>query len=319
MFFKNLMKWLIMITIVISISSKNWFIFWIMMEMNMMMFIPILKQNKLQNCNSMITYFIVQSFSSIMFFMFSMMTITNFSVFNETLIVISLMIKLAMIPFHSWLILISETLDYNSLMIILSMQKVIPLFILSKMKTELSFIFSMISLIFSSIMIFNLKFLKKILIFSSISHMSWMIIIMNFMSNFWMTYMFIYFFMILMLTKFLLKSNVFLIYDLMKLKMTNSNKIGIIVSLLSLGGVPPFIGFVIKFLAINIIIKYSIISMMILITSSLLNIFIYIRMITPILLTFNNITINFNLFKIIKNFIFYSVIIITLILMNLIF
>nr|UNO53793.1 NADH dehydrogenase subunit 2 [Haemaphysalis longicornis] len=317
MFFKNLMKWMIMLTIIISISSKSWFIFWLMMEMNMMMFIPILKENKMENCNSMITYFIIQSFSSIMFFMASSMTIMNFSMINETLINIALMIKLAMIPFHSWLMLISETLEYNSFMIILTIQKLIPLFILSQMKSKITFFISILSVIMSVVMIFNLKLFKKILIFSSISHLSWMIIMMYSSSNFWMSYMTIYFIMIFSIIKILKKNNINSLDNMMNVKLLNNDKISMIMLLMSLGGMPPFMGFVIKFVAITIIIKYSIITMIILILSSLVNIFIYIRMITPALVTFNKLNINLNFFWSFKNLLM-NIIIITFITINLI-
>nr|UKG20037.1 NADH dehydrogenase subunit 2 [Haemaphysalis longicornis] len=306
-----------MLTIIISISSKSWFIFWLMMEMNMMMFIPILKENKMENCNSMITYFIIQSFSSIMFFMASSMTIMNFSMINETLINIALMIKLAMIPFHSWLMLISETLEYNSFMIILTIQKLIPLFILSQMKSKITFFISILSVIMSVVMIFNLKLFKKILIFSSISHLSWMIIMMYSSSNFWMSYMTIYFIMIFSIIKILKKNNINSLNNMMNMKLLNNDKISMIMLLMSLGGMPPFMGFVIKFVAITIIIKYSIITMIILILSSLVNIFIYIRMITPALVTFNKLNINLNFFWSFKNLLM-NIIIITFITINLI-
>nr|YP_010329453.1 NADH dehydrogenase subunit 2 [Haemaphysalis mageshimaensis]UNO53988.1 NADH dehydrogenase subunit 2 [Haemaphysalis mageshimaensis] len=316
MFFKSLMKWMIMLTIIISISSNNWFIFWIMMEMNMMMFIPIMKQNKMQNCNSMISYFIVQSFSSIMFFMGSSIMMTNYLIINETLINVSLMIKLAMIPFHSWLISISETLDYNSFSIILTIQKLIPLFILSFMKSGITFIISILSLIMSSIMIFNLKLFKKILIFSSISHLSWMIIIMFSSSSFWLFYMTIYMFMIFSICKIFKKTNINSLQDLMKPKIMNNDKISIIILMMSLGGLPPFFGFMIKFLAIIIIIKYSIISIIILILSSLINIFIYLQMVTPILLIYKNLNYSLNFYKVYNNLILSMVVIMTFVLIN---
>nr|YP_007475028.1 NADH dehydrogenase subunit 2 [Haemaphysalis formosensis]AFU55277.1 NADH dehydrogenase subunit 2 [Haemaphysalis formosensis]UXX50198.1 NADH dehydrogenase subunit 2 [Haemaphysalis formosensis] len=319
MFFKNLMTWMIMITIMISISSNHWFIYWIMMEMNMMMFIPILKYNKLENCNSMITYFVIQSFSSILFFMASSMMMINYSFFMEMLINISMMIKLAMIPFHSWLISISETLDYNSFLIILTFQKIIPLFILSKMKMEISMIISILSLMMSSIMIFNLKILKKILIFSSISHLSWMIMIMFMSSNFWISYMIIYFMMINSILKILKINKISSVNSMMSMKISNNEKIKFVISMLSLGGMPPFVGFLIKFIAILLIIKYSLILMSILIISSLINIFIYIRMIMPMLLTFNKMEINFNMFKYNKNLYVNTLIIFTLFLMNMMF
>nr|YP_009370174.1 NADH dehydrogenase subunit 2 [Haemaphysalis concinna]ARO89812.1 NADH dehydrogenase subunit 2 [Haemaphysalis concinna]UNO53962.1 NADH dehydrogenase subunit 2 [Haemaphysalis concinna] len=319
MFFKNLMLWMILITILISISSNHWFIFWIMMEMNMMMFIPIMKYNKLENCNSMITYFIIQSFSSILFFMSSSMISIGYSTLMGILINISILIKLAMIPFHFWLTSISEILDYNSFLIILTFQKVIPLFILDKMKMEISLLISIMSLMLSSIMIFNFKIFKKILIFSSISHLSWMIIIMFIPSNFWIMYMLIYFMMINSILKILKNNKILSINNMTNMKLPVNEKIKMIISMLSLGGLPPFLGFLIKFIAISLIIKYSIIIMMILIISSLINIYIYIRMIVPMLLTFNKTEINFNLIKNNKNFYFNTLIIFSLFMMNLMF
>nr|BAD24949.1 NADH dehydrogenase subunit 2 [Haemaphysalis flava] len=319
MFFKNLMKWMIMITILISISSNHWFIYWIMMEMNMMMFIPIMKYNKLENCNSMISYFIVQSFSSILFFMSASMIHMNYSYFMEILINISVLIKLGMIPFHFWLISISEVLDYNSFLLILTIQKIIPLFILFKMKTEISLFISILSLMMSSIMIFNLKMLKKILIFSSISHLSWMIILMFILSNFWISYMIIYFLMINSIVNFLKKNMIMSLNGLTSNKISVNEKISIIISMMSLGGMPPLLGFVIKFIAITLIIKYSMILMMILIMSSLINIFIYIRMIIPVLLTFNKTNFSFNFLKVKINSFFKLLILLTLFLVNLSF
>lgn len=307
-----------MLTIITSISTKNWFIFWLIIEINIIIFIPILKQNKIENCNRIITYFIIQSFASIIFFIGSIIIIFNFSIINSILINIALIIKLAIIPFHSWLILIRETLDYNSFILILTIQKIIPLLIINEIINRIVYYIRIISLIFRSFIIFNLKLFKKILIFSSISHLRWIIIIMYSSRNFWVSYIIIYFIIIFSITKILKKTNVFLILDLIKSKIRNNDKISLIIYLMSLGGIPPFIGFIIKFLAINIIIKYSIIRIIILIMSSLINIFIYIQIITPILIIFNKNNISLRILKSFKNLILNRMIIITLIIINLI-
>lgn len=316
-FFKILIKWIIIITILISISSNHWFIYWIIIEINIIIFIPIIKQNKLENCNSIITYFIVQSFSSILFFISSSIISINYSYFIEILINISILIKLAMIPFHFWLISIREILDYNSLLIILTIQKIIPLFILFKIKTEISLFIRILSLVLSSVIIFNFKLLKKILIFRSISHLSWIIILITISRNFWISYIIIYFLIINSIVNFLKKNKITTISEINRNKISINEKIRIIISIISLGGIPPFVGFVIKFIAIMLIIKYSIIVIIILIISSLINIYIYIRIITPALLTFNKIDFNFNLLKVKINSFFNFLIILTLFLINL--
>lgn len=302
----------------VTISSNFWFIYWLIIEINIIIFIPIIKNNKLESCNSIITYFIIQSFSSILFFISSSIFVLNSSIYIEILINIAILIKIAIIPFHFWLISIREFLDYNSLFFILSWQKIIPLFILSQIKIEISFFIRIISLIFSSIIIFNLKIIKKILIFSSISHLRWVTILIIISRNFWISYLIIYFIIIYPLIKILNKNNIISIKRILTIKITNREKISIIIIIISLGGIPPFIGFIIKLLAIIIIIQHSRIIILIIVLSSLINTFIYIRILYPILLLTNKTNININFFKTLKTFINNIIIIITLIIINLI-
>nr|YP_011017328.1 NADH dehydrogenase subunit 2 [Amblyomma naponense]WQF68991.1 NADH dehydrogenase subunit 2 [Amblyomma naponense] len=299
MLFKNTMKWFIMMTIIITISSKSWFIYWLMMEMNLLMFIPIMNTNKKNNSNSMITYFVIQSFSSTLFFFSAM----NSSIFYQTYIfnyfmMISIMIKLAMIPFHFWLSSMSEMIDYSSMFIILTLQKFIPLYILTNLNSKMLIIFASISALFGSMFAFNLKSFKKILIFSSISHQGWMTALIMIKSNFWISYLMMYSLLIYKISFFLEKSNYNLIMN--KFFMFHNNnkiKISLMSMMLSLGGMPPFFGFMIKLISVMILIKYSNLIIIILIISSMINIFFYIRIITPNLFL--------NIFKI-KNILKYN-------------
>nr|YP_009673877.1 NADH dehydrogenase subunit 2 [Amblyomma javanense]QDC21268.1 NADH dehydrogenase subunit 2 [Amblyomma javanense] len=281
MLFKNLLKWMIMTTVIITISSKSWFIYWLMMEMNLLMFIPILNSKKKNSSNSMISYFIIQSFSSNLF-LFSMLNFEIMAIkFFCFTAMMSIMIKLAIIPFHFWLTNLSEMLDFKSLFLILTIQKVIPLFILSSIKMNILSIFVMISSIFASIFVLNLKSLKKILIFSSISHQSWMIVLMLISSNFWISYMIVYSILIYKITSMLIKINSNYINNLIYTKSDFNIKITFCMMMLSLGGMPPFLGFLMKFISILIIMNSSSMMISILIMSSIINIFIYVRAIMP--------------------------------------
>uniref|UniRef100_UPI0030FE7413 NADH dehydrogenase subunit 2 n=1 Tax=Amblyomma nitidum TaxID=1325864 RepID=UPI0030FE7413 len=278
MMFKSFMKWMILMTIMITLSSNNWFIFWLMMEMNLLMFIPLMNSKKKNNSNCMISYFIVQSFSSTLFFLSNMCFFLINIYFFKLGIMISIMIKLAVIPFHFWLTNLSEMMNYYSLFIILTFQKFIPLFILVSINMKILIIFAMISSFFGSLFTFNLKSLKKILIFSSISHQGWLMTLLTMKSNFWFTYMIIYSILIFKIMTIFEKNNFNYINSLFKNKLSMSEKINISSLMLSLGGMPPFLGFLMKFISILIIIKISIIIMSILILSSMINIYIYMRM-----------------------------------------
>nr|WEF75040.1 NADH dehydrogenase subunit 2 [Amblyomma cajennense] len=283
MLFKNLMKWLIVMTILISLSSDSWFILWLMMEMNLLMFIPILNNKKMNNSNLMVSYFVIQSFSSTLFFFSSL----NLIIFHTEICVmimnISMLIKLASIPFHFWLTSLSEMIDFASLWIILTFQKFIPFIVLSKFSMEIIILFAALSSLIGSILALNSKTIKKILIFSSISHQGWVISLILMKSNFWLTYMLIYSSLI-----FKISSNFEKMNSLSMSSMFINNKkyywkISIITLMLSLGGMPPFLGFYIKLSSIIILINNFNSIIGILIMSSMINIFFYLRILTPFL------------------------------------
>nr|YP_008999526.1 NADH dehydrogenase subunit 2 [Rhipicephalus microplus]AGH19732.1 NADH dehydrogenase subunit 2 [Rhipicephalus microplus]AKC05528.1 NADH dehydrogenase subunit 2 [Rhipicephalus microplus]QLD97310.1 NADH dehydrogenase subunit 2 [Rhipicephalus microplus]QNN85482.1 NADH dehydrogenase subunit 2 [Rhipicephalus microplus]QNN85495.1 NADH dehydrogenase subunit 2 [Rhipicephalus microplus] len=302
MFFKKLMIWMITITVLISLSSNSWFIYWLMMEMNMMSFIPLMNNYKLKNLNAMITYFVVQAFSSSLFFLsafqYNMMQI-EFFLF---LINISILIKLGMIPFHLWLISISEMMNFNSILILLTMQKIIPLLIAEKfMNNSLIPLFSM-STFFASFLAMKHKLMKKILIFSSISHQGWILCLLVKKLNFWIAYLMLYFIIFFNIISIFNKYKINFFSDFMKKKMKLEIKIKMIMLMMSLGGMPPFLGFFMKIVSIYLLMNLKLIFIFMLILSSLLNLFFYMRMIIPFFFinlkffTWNNIFMNKNIY-----------------------
>nr|WQF69087.1 NADH dehydrogenase subunit 2 [Amblyomma auricularium] len=302
MFFKNFMKWLILLTIMISFSTNSWFIFWLMMEMNLLFFVPIMNTKNKIDSNLMITYFIVQCFSSTLFFMGAMnFIILNMCIFKY-IINISMMIKLALIPFHFWLSSISEMIEFQTLFFILTLQKIVPMIVISHFKMSILVFFISISSIIASLLALNSKSFKKILIFSSISHQSWVISMILMESNFWISYMIIYSFLILKITNLCLKLKFNFMSNFYFKNKSLPSKVSVIFLMLSLGGMPPFMGFFMKLISITILIQTMNLLLIILIISSIMNIFIYMQMITPIL--FNNffsIKNNFNKSMFFKN------------------
>ncbi|YP_009122926.1 NADH dehydrogenase subunit 2 (mitochondrion) [Dermacentor silvarum] len=298
MFFKKSMMWMIMMTILISISSNSWFIYWLSMEMNLMSFIPIMNNYKIKNCNSMIIYFIIQSFSSSLFFISSFQFNLSNSLIFLMIMNMTILIKLAIIPFHFWIMSISESLNFDALFLILSIQKIIPLFILSNFFFNKIIILIMMSTLTSSILALNLKLFKKLLILSSISHQGWMISLIFFKINFWMTYIMIYSIIIFSIMKSCKKHKIYSMFTIFNNKINYNEKMNFIMHFMSLGGMPPFLGFFMKMMTIFILMKFSTFIIMILITSSLINLFFYFKILTPIfflnLKTLKNLKINFN-------------------------
>nr|UNO54456.1 NADH dehydrogenase subunit 2 [Rhipicephalus haemaphysaloides] len=318
MFFKKMMIWIIIMTILMSLSSNSWFIFWLMMEINMMSFIPIINNFKLKNYNAMISYFIIQSFSSSLFFISSFQyDLLNSNMFF-ILINISILIKLGMIPFHFWLMMISESLSFYSLFILLTIQKIIPLLIIEKFMNSLMIPLFVLSTFMASVMAMKYKMIKKILIFSSISHQGWILCLIAKKMNFWISYLLMYSIIIFAVIKNCQMINFNVICNLMNKKMSLKMKNEMIMSMMSLAGMPPFLGFFMKIMAIYFLMKMNLIFMFILVISSLINLFFYLRMLTPFffvnlkILSWNNLFLK-------KTFLIKSNLLLLIILINIFF
>lgn len=301
-FFKKLIIWIITITVLISLSSNSWFIYWLIIEINIISFIPLINNYKLKNLNAIITYFVVQAFSSSLFFLSAFQYNIIQIEFFLFLINISILIKLGMIPFHLWLISIREIINFNSILILLTIQKIIPLLIAEKfINNSLIPLFS-ISTFFASFLAIKHKLIKKILIFSSISHQGWILCLLVKKLNFWIAYLILYFIIFFNIIRIFNKYKINFFSDFIKKKIKLEIKIKIIILIISLGGIPPFLGFFIKIVSIYLLINLKLIFIFMLILSSLLNLFFYIRIIIPFFFinlkffTWNNIFINKNIY-----------------------
>lgn len=299
-FFKKIIIWVIIITILVSLSSNLWFIFWLIIEINIMSFIPVINDFKLKNYSAIITYFIIQSFSSSLFFISSF----QYRLFNSELFLglinIAILIKLGVIPFHFWLIIIRESLTFYTLFILLTIQKIIPLLIIEKFINLLIIPLYVLSTLIASFIALKYKIIKKILIFSSISHQGWILCLIAKKINFWISYLIIYSIIIYTIIKNCKTINFINLNNLSRRKITLGVKNSIIISIISLAGMPPFLGFFIKIIAIFLLIKINLFFIIILIISSLINLFFYLRILTPFFftnlkfLTWNNLSIKRN-------------------------
>nr|YP_010585913.1 NADH dehydrogenase subunit 2 [Lepidostoma longipilosum]UZZ43636.1 NADH dehydrogenase subunit 2 [Lepidostoma longipilosum] len=273
-----------------SISSISFFNLWMGMEINLIAFIPLMMNlNNNLNTESMMKYFITQSLGSVNFIFSSMLLISFnkwfiFNIFINSLILkimnLALFLKMGAAPFHFWFPKVMKGINWNSCLILSTWQKIIPMITLSYcLNNKLSYIFIIFSAIIGSIMGLNQTSLKLILSYSSISHISWMISSLLINLNLWTIYFTLY-----SILNFILMVN----FQLMNLNHMNqffflkSNlnlNFFMFLSFLSLGGLPPFLGFLPKWLLINnlIFLNFNFLTM-ILIFSSLINLFFYVRM-----------------------------------------
>nr|QTF87986.1 NADH dehydrogenase subunit 2 [Balanus trigonus] len=266
----------------ISISSSSLFGMWMGLEINLMSFIPMIinLENNKKSSEAAIKYFLVQAiasavviFSSLYFYLFNGYT---FSVTPNILITLSLSMKLGMAPFHFWFPEVLEGMSWINSLLLLTWQKVSPLVILSMFfYPKILLMLAMISALMGAISGINQTSMRKILAFSSISHLGWMTSLMYFNSSIWLDYFLVYSFtsFILCLSFWLLNLNYFSQLTLIK---NMNEKFIIFINLLSLGGLPPLLGFLPKWVAMMVISK-SFPILIILISSSLITLYFYTR------------------------------------------
>nr|AND96315.1 NADH deshydrogenase subunit 2 [Onitis falcatus] len=302
-----------MIGTLISISSYSWMGMWLGLEINLLSIIPLMSNTKNSLASeAAMKYFITQALAStILLFSIIMMSINITFLINESsnfLILFlntSLFMKMGAAPFHFWFPEIMEGLSWNNAFIMLTWQKIAPMILTSYCIYNIQYFILIIimSTIISGIMGINQISLRKILAYSSINHISWMLCSMLFIENMWMIYFTIYsiitFNIIIMFKKF----NIYFINQLFSIfKNQPMIKFFFMLNFLSLGGLPPFLGFLPKWLTIQMMIESKfMMTPLIVIILTLMTLFFYLR-ITLMALVMSNSKLSFLKFNYTKNF-----------------
>nr|YP_010968315.1 NADH dehydrogenase subunit 2 [Parapoynx fluctuosalis]WNN67128.1 NADH dehydrogenase subunit 2 [Parapoynx fluctuosalis] len=270
----------------ISISSNSWFGSWIGLEINLLSFIPLISNNNNMISEASLKYFLTQSIASINFLfciIIKMTLMKNFEMnyFISIMMNSSLLMKMGSAPFHFWFPNIIEGLSWFNSFILMTWQKITPIILISYFMNKNFIIFIIImNSIIGAIGGLNQTSIRKLLAFSSINNLGWMLSAIMISENLWMFYFFIYSIMIMIMCMMFYMLNVFFINQLFFINMNYLIKLNIIINFLSLGGLPPFIGFFSKWIIINFLINNNLFILnFILIMSSLIVLFFYIRII----------------------------------------
>nr|AYP72659.1 NADH dehydrogenase subunit 2 [Colasposoma sp. EMHAU-15070314] len=287
-FYKLIFFMTMIIGSLITISSYSWMSMWMGLEVNLLSIIPLLKKsNNKFPAESAFKYFVVQSIASTLF-LFSMILNCNLidqindfsSKIINTIFFISILMKIGSAPFHAWFPEVLEGLSWGNCFLMMTWQKIAPMIILLQnfKMTNLIIMVIIFSSFLSSILGLNQISLRKIMAYSSINHISWMLSSISSTKIIWLIYFLIYSLISLVIIFSLNYSNT---YFLHQMKIFSSNKpLNLMINLnfLSLGGLPPFLGFYPKWLTINYLnfINHYILTL-ILILFTLIFLFIYTR------------------------------------------
>nr|AEF33989.1 NADH dehydrogenase subunit 2 [Podocnemis unifilis] len=278
---------------VMAISSHHWIMAWCGLEINSLSMVPLIaKTYHPRAVEAAIKYFLSQATASYILLLstvvnawdqgqWTILLLTDNT--SCTAMTVAMAIKLALAPFHLWF---PEVLQGSTTMIALLLttwQKLAPVAILTQCTQNLNPTMLVLLGIFSTIIGgwggLNQTQLRKMLAFSSIAHMGWLATMITFSTNLTLLTFYVY---------IIMTSTVFLMINMLKTNnmstlMTSWTKLPpmnmlMMLTLMSLAGLPPLTGFTPKWLILQELTKQHLTTTATLMAlTSLLSLFFYLR------------------------------------------
>nr|WMY24196.1 NADH dehydrogenase subunit 2 [nr. Quasitermes sp.] len=275
--------------VLVSVSSNSWLGAWMGLEINLMSFIPLMSNVKnMYNTEASLKYFIVQVLASAtLLFLVVMKTLTEdlftfeMNPYTPMIICTPLLLKSGAAPLHWWFPGVMEGLSWENCALLMTVQKAAPLMLMSYLIDINIFTLSIIlmSTIVGSIGGLNQTSMRKILTYSSINHTGWMLIALITSENLWMVYYAIYSTLALTVVSAIkLSGTSFINQTMMTNKENTLMKFMLFTSLLSLGGLPPFLGFMPKWIVIQAMITNNMAPLAtVVVVTSLITLYYYLK------------------------------------------
>nr|ATY39091.1 NADH dehydrogenase subunit 2 [Atherinomorus stipes] len=277
----------------ITFASSHWLLAWMGLEMNTLAIIPLMAQHHHPRAVEATTkYFLTQATAAAMLLFAS---VTNAWLSGQwdiqqmthplptTIITLALALKIGLAPVHAWLPEVLQGLDLTVGLILSTWQKLAPFALILQINPTNSTILIILGL--TSTLIggwggLNQTQLRKILAYSSIAHLGWMILVLQFSPSLTL---------LTLLTYFVMTFSTFLVFKLNKATTINAlatswTKAPILTSLtplilLSLGGLPPLTGFMPKWLILQELAKQDLaLTATVAALSALLSLYFYLRL-----------------------------------------
>nr|AAN10098.1 NADH dehydrogenase subunit 2 [Acryllium vulturinum] len=278
----------------ITISSNHWITAWTGLEINTLAIIPLIsKPHHPRAIEAAIKYFLTQSTASALILFSSMANawhtgqwdITQLSHPTSCLVLtMAIAIKLGLVPFHFWFPEVLQGSSLTTALLLSTLMKLPPITLLLMTSQSLNPTL-LASLAISSTLIggwtgLNQTQTRKILAFSSISHLGWMVAVITYSPKLTFLTFLLY---TLMTTAIFLSLNQIKVLKLstMLISWTKTPMLNatLMLTLLSLAGLPPLTGFMPKWLIIQELTKQEMTPTATIITMlSLLGLFFYLRL-----------------------------------------
>nr|AIM44937.1 NADH dehydrogenase subunit 2 [Ramigekko swartbergensis] len=302
----NPLMWSIFITslstsTIITMSSHHWMLAWLGLEINTLSMLPLIMKPKHPRAAEATTkYFITQTTAAAMILFASTLNAwqtghwtiihTNYTPTTAVLIV-ALMLKLGLAPTHFWYPEVLQGVTLNTAMIISTWQKIAPLTLLlltmNHLPPHIITSLGLLSIMLGGWMGLNQTQTRKIMAFSSIAHMGWLTITLTMSPHLTTLTLLVYMTMTIAMFSTLNTTTAKTLKDLGN-SLTPSPMLMVMtmITLMSLGGLPPLTGFMPKLLILKTLTTMELTTLSITIAlASLPSLYFYIRMTYLMVLT----------------------------------
>nr|BAM75058.1 NADH dehydrogenase subunit 2 [Lampadena yaquinae] len=284
----------------VTFASSHWLLAWMGLEINTLAIIPLMAQQHHPRAVEATTkYFLTQATAAAIILFASTTNAWITGQWNilelshplpTTAVTIALALKVGLAPTHFWLPEVLQGLDLTTGLLLSTWQKLAPFALITQLNSAAPALLIFLGL--TSTLVggwggLNQTQLRKILAYSSIAHLGWMILVLQFNPSLTILALFTY---------ILMTSSTFLTF-----KASNSTNINTLATswtkmpaltslapliLLSLGGLPPLTGFAPKWLILQELTKQNLpLTATIAALTALLSLYFYLRICYTMTLT----------------------------------
>nr|UGW52264.1 NADH dehydrogenase subunit 2 [Gonodactylellus sp. SIO BIC C12514] len=266
-----------------AVSSSSWFTAWMGLELNLLSFIPLISSETNQfSSEASLKYFLTQALASAMILLASSAMVAGV-LFYSYLLAIALLIKMGAAPFHMWFPMVAEGLGWPQFIVLSTVQKIAPMALLSYVMEASHWLIALIipvSAMVGALGGINQLMLRKLMSYSSIGHTAWMLSTLLVSESLWLIYFLVYCVTSMTIALFFFHKQAYHLNHLISGSFQNTTQNCVMfMSLLSLGGLPPFTGFIPKWITIQEIStsSYAFLAFF-LILGTLVNLYYYLRL-----------------------------------------
>nr|AAP85443.1 NADH dehydrogenase subunit 2 [Anolis fowleri] len=279
---------------IITMTSHHWLMAWIGLEINTLAIIPIIStQHHPRSTEAATKYFLTQATASAMILFSSMINAWQTGTWDITqmsttpahiLLTLALAMKLGLAPLHFWLPEVLQGSTMKTALIITTWQKLAPMTLIYLTMNSLSPTILLLLGVLSSLVGgwsgLNQTQTRKIMAYSSIAHLGWMATVSSIMTNILLMNLMIYLLMTTAMFFSLILSKTKTIQDSTTAwALSPVLTVMMMLTLLSLGGLPPLTGFLPKWLILEELATQNLIPLATTMAmSALLSLFFYLRL-----------------------------------------